>query len=161
MYKSVLASGGGVEPTGNAQPADVLSGKTFSNASGIDKTGTMPNNGAVSATVEAGQSYTIPAGYHNGSGTITSTAPTIVSPCEINIMGSGANGATEVSPEFIKMWNTITVSSGTGLFDCYTSGGTLQRHSLTAGTNYNISDFVTADIARVDLLGPITYILTT
>ena len=31
-------------------------------------TGTMANNGAVSKTLNCGQSYTIPKGYHNGSG---------------------------------------------------------------------------------------------
>lgn len=76
MYRSRLGASGGVQPTGNAQPADVLSGKTFSNAEGIDKTGTMVNNGAVSATVAGGQSYTIPAGYHNGSGTVSANLAT-------------------------------------------------------------------------------------
>ena len=70
MYKSVKGASA-VQPTGNAQPADVLSGKTFSNASGIDKTGTMVNRGAVSETIAGGQTYTIPVGYHNGSGTVT------------------------------------------------------------------------------------------
>lgn len=72
-YRSVLASGGGVQPTGNAQPADVLAGKTFSNADGIDRVGTMVNRGAVSGTATPTQPYTIPAGYHNGSGVINGT----------------------------------------------------------------------------------------
>lgn len=71
MFRSRLGAGGGIMPTGNAQPVDVLAGKTFSNAEGIDKVGTMVNNGAVSETLAAGESYTIPAGYHNGSGTIS------------------------------------------------------------------------------------------
>jgi len=33
-------------------------------------TGTMANNGAVSKALNAGGSYTIPAGYHNGSGKV-------------------------------------------------------------------------------------------
>lgn len=73
-YRSVLASGGGVQPTGNAVPADVLAGKTFSNADGIDKTGTMVNRGAVSETLAAGESYTVPEGYHNGSGVVSANA---------------------------------------------------------------------------------------
>ena len=73
MYRSRLDASGGVQPTGNAQPADVLSGKTFSNAEGIDKTGTMVNNGAVSGTATPSQPYTISAGYHNGSGTVTAS----------------------------------------------------------------------------------------
>lgn len=39
--------------------------------------GTMPNNGAVSQTItpsESVQSYTIPAGYHNGNGKVTVNA---------------------------------------------------------------------------------------
>ena len=32
------------------------------------------NNGAVSAEVKEGDSYTIPAGYHNGSGTVLGVA---------------------------------------------------------------------------------------
>lgn len=37
-------------------------------------TGTMVNNGAVSKALNAGESFTIPAGYHNGSGKITSNS---------------------------------------------------------------------------------------
>ena len=70
MYRSVL-SGGGTAPTGDAVAADVLTGKTFSNANAVGISGTMPNNGAVSGTATPSQPYTIPAGYHNGSGTVT------------------------------------------------------------------------------------------
>lgn len=71
LYRSVLESGGGVVPTGDAVAADVLTGKTFSNASAVGISGTMPNNGAVSGTASPSQPYTIPAGYHNGSGVVT------------------------------------------------------------------------------------------
>lgn len=77
-YKSVLASGGGVVPTGNAQPADVLAGKTFSNAEGIDKTGTMVNNGAVSGVATPTTPYVVPEGYHNGSGEVTASGTSVV-----------------------------------------------------------------------------------
>lgn len=33
--------------------------------------GTVPDNGAVSLSVNPGESVTVPAGYHNGSGTVT------------------------------------------------------------------------------------------
>lgn len=36
--------------------------------------GTMPNNGAVSQNLNCGGSYTIPKGYHNGSGKITANS---------------------------------------------------------------------------------------
>ena len=35
------------------------------------KLGTIPNNGTVNASVKEGETFTIPKGYHNGSGTVT------------------------------------------------------------------------------------------
>lgn len=56
---------------GNAEATHVLIGKTFSsNASGREKSGTMPNQGAKTAALNCGETYTIPAGYHNGSGKV-------------------------------------------------------------------------------------------
>lgn len=54
-----------------AAVAEILSGKT-AHARGTKLTGTMPNNGAVTGTIstKAGQ-YTIPQGYHDGSGKVS------------------------------------------------------------------------------------------
>lgn len=61
-----------VSLSGNANAAQVLSGYTFYKDNYNTKlTGSMTNRGAVSATVYPGGSYTIPAGYHNGSGKVT------------------------------------------------------------------------------------------
>ena len=60
----------------DATAGDVLAGKTIVAADGTEVTGTMPNRGAVSKTLDAttgNQSYTVPAGYHNGSGTVAIT----------------------------------------------------------------------------------------
>lgn len=54
--------------SGNAQPSDVLSGKTFMNDIG-EQVGTMPNRGAYNITPGT-SNITIPAGYHNGSGVV-------------------------------------------------------------------------------------------
>ena len=55
-----------------AAAANVLVGKVFVTADGTVTTGTMANNGAVSQTLSGTTvSYTIPAGYHNGSGKVT------------------------------------------------------------------------------------------
>lgn len=56
-----------------AGAADVLATKIIVEADGSVTAGTMPNNGAVSKALDAttnNQSYTVPAGYHNGSGTV-------------------------------------------------------------------------------------------
>lgn len=62
-----------------ATAAHVLSGDVFVDSSGAEVTGSMTNNGAVSKTLDAttnNQSYTVPAGYHNGSGTVGITLET-------------------------------------------------------------------------------------
>lgn len=54
-----------------AAPADVLTGKVLVTADGKVTTGTMPNNGAVTKTLTAGEpSYTVPKGYHSGAGVV-------------------------------------------------------------------------------------------
>lgn len=62
------------KPTGNAGAAQVLAGYTFSNALGTGFTGTMRNCGAVSQALNAGGSYVIPAGYHDGSGRVSANS---------------------------------------------------------------------------------------
>lgn len=58
-----------------ATAADVLANKTFVGTDGIETAGTMQNNGAVSATIDGltETEYTVPAGYHNGSGKVSLT----------------------------------------------------------------------------------------
>ena len=97
-YRSVLA----LKPTGDAVPANVLAGKTFSNADGAGKTGTMANNGAVSITLtDQDPTYTIPEGYHNGSGVVGFTASG----------GDGADLIVTCSPAFAGA--TISCTDGT------------------------------------------------
>lgn len=53
-----------------AAVGEILSGKT-AHARGTLLTGTMPNRGAVTGTISAkAQEYTIPQGYHDGSGKV-------------------------------------------------------------------------------------------
>lgn len=56
--------------TATATKEQILSGQTAW-VNGEKITGTMLNQGAKTATINPGGSYTIPAGYHNGSGKIT------------------------------------------------------------------------------------------
>lgn len=60
--------------SGTAQKDHVLAPYTFTNADGVEYTGTMTNNGAKTASLNCGGSYTIPAGYHNGSGKVTANS---------------------------------------------------------------------------------------
>lgn len=57
-----------------AEAGDVLTGKIYVTSDGTVVTGTMINNGAVKGTVDCvSVTYTIPKGYHNGTGTVTIT----------------------------------------------------------------------------------------
>lgn len=78
----IMNGGGGVSSDElTAQKAHVLNGYTYVGNDTNDEsgTGTMVNNGAVTKAFTpsaSAQSYTIPAGYHNGSGKVTVAAIT-------------------------------------------------------------------------------------
>lgn len=81
----------------NAAASEILSGKTaYVNKNKI--TGSMPNNGAVSGTIstKAG-TYTVPAGYHSGLGTVgissTEQAKIIASNIKTGIEILGVTGS--------------------------------------------------------------------
>ena len=60
-----------------AVATDVLAGKVIVTSDGAVVPGTMNNNGAVSKKLSTSEtSYTIPQGYHNGSGTVSITPET-------------------------------------------------------------------------------------
>lgn len=59
---------------GDAKAKNVIEGTTFTSGSGVKLTGTMSNNGTVSKTLSiTSPSYTIPSGYHSGSGNVSIT----------------------------------------------------------------------------------------
>jgi hypothetical protein len=61
------------QTSATAGAGDILSGKTaYVNGSKI--TGSMEDKGAVNATIAPGETYTILAGYHNGSGKVTASS---------------------------------------------------------------------------------------
>ena len=59
---------------GDAIASEVLSGKKFFVDSYTAKTGSMPNNGTVTKALNCGESYTIPKGYHSGSGKVSANS---------------------------------------------------------------------------------------
>ena len=77
--KGTVTSEGTELPTlaNPANAGEIISGKQSIGQNGETLTGTMPNNGAVSKDLTAGEKYIIPAGYHNGQGKVT--APTVAS----------------------------------------------------------------------------------
>lgn len=101
--------------SGNASAANVLYGKTFYSNSYTKHTGSMTNQGAKTATLNPGGSYTIPAGYHNGNGKVTARALNnqAKSPTDITVgtaitPDSGKDGLSSVT---IPSNATITVDS--------------------------------------------------
>ena len=108
-----------------AVTADLLTGKT-AYVNGNKITGSMTNNGAVSpSALNAGGSYTIPAGYHNGNGKITAnslasqtsataTAANIASGKTAWVNGSKLTGT--LSGGTIKVTSTIVENSNDGEF---------------------------------------------
>ena len=73
IFVAAGGSGGASSDETTARAADVLSGKTYLGADTSDDVGagTMPDNGALQKTLRAGESVTVPRGYHNGSGSVT------------------------------------------------------------------------------------------
>ncbi len=61
---------------GNTIAGHVLAGDTFSNNNDTGLLGTMPNNGSVSQSLAINGSYTIPKGYHDGTGKVAQSITT-------------------------------------------------------------------------------------
>ena len=148
-------------PTGNATAADVLSGKTFANATSDSLTGSMTNRGAVSKALNCGDSYTVPKGYHNGSGTVTAnslasqtgvdsgktaaTAATIRSEYQAWVNGNKISGsmATLTSANFSGTHSSTVAGAASSYVTKSTSAGYVANstsvNTLAAGTSPTIS----------------------
>lgn len=74
MPNVVKLGGGSAKFEGTATASQVLSGATFYSNDKEIKTGTMTNRGTVTQALNAGGSYTIPKGYHSGSGKVTANS---------------------------------------------------------------------------------------
>ena len=87
-----------------AAAGDVLTGKVIVLADGTVTTGTMANNGAVSKTLDATTiTYTIPNGYHSGTGTVKIVLETkTVTPTK---------SAQEITPTTGKVLSKVTVEA--------------------------------------------------
>ena len=160
-----------------AGAGDVLAGKVIVNKDGNPLTGTMPNRGAVSHSLAINGSYTIPAGYHNGSGKVTQNVPTkgaqTYTPGTTNqTIAAGQyltgpqtiKGDPNLKPENIKkgvsiMGNIGTwegyVSSPLNLFNSGTWGGGQSGYTVMEGPEVSI----TGGVIRLDSIGAETALL--
>ena len=87
-----------------AAAGDVLTGKVIVLADGTVSTGTMANNGAVSKTLDATTiTYTIPNGYHSGTGTVKIVLETKTVP--------PTKSAQEITPTTGKVLSKVTVEA--------------------------------------------------
>ena len=132
-----------------AVASEMLSGKT-AYVKGSKVTGTMVNQGAKTSSLNCGSSYTIPAGYHNGSGKITANslaaqtsataaATDILSGKTAYVNGTKVTGsiATKTSSDLTASGATVTVPAG-----YYASQAT---KSVTAVTRADTTISTTAD----------------
>ena len=126
---SGVTLGSGVDPSGaTAEPSQVLSGQKFIGAAAMLQDGAMVNQGAVSASLDAtNKSYTIPAGYHDGSGKVSVTTQTkSVTPSSAQQTVYPDSGkllsAVRVAAQSGKMVYSGTVSSTTEIFSSVNTG---------------------------------------
>lgn len=114
-----------------ATAAQILSGQT-AYVKGSKVTGTMTNNGAKTSSLNAGDSYTIPAGYHNGSGKVTAkslssqtsataTAAQILSGQTAWVNGSKLTGTMSAGLKFASGSFSIPSTNGYYKTDSYTA----------------------------------------
>lgn len=138
----------------DAVAGDVLAGKMIVAADGTEVEGTMTNRGAVSKTLDAStgnQSYTVPAGYHNGSGAvsivletksatpstssqnITPTAGKVLSKVTVNAIPAkfgDTTGDTAVAANILAGVKAHTISNGSAV----QITGTMVNNGAIAGT---------------------------
>lgn len=87
-----------------AGAADVLANKVIVAADGTTVAGTMPNNGAVAKTLNTTTtSYTVPKGYHNGSGKVSISTETK--------SATPTKAAQDITPSSGKVLSKVTVAA--------------------------------------------------
>ena len=142
-----------------ATASQILTGQT-AYVKGSKITGSMTNQGAKTSSLNCGGSYTIPAGYHNGSGKVTAnslasqtsataTASDILSGKTAYVNGSKVTGSMSNNGTLsssLNCGNSYTIPSG------YTNGGTVTANSLASQTSATASaaDIVSGKTAWVN-----------
>lgn len=134
---------------GDATTGEILIGKiAWVNGSSI--TGTMPNIGSVSQALQAGGAYTIPAGYHDGTGVVTAntlssqTSSTATAADIVDGKTAWVNG-TKITGNITKITSSTEILPVNGSYTIpkgYHSGnGVVTQNIETLGTQTVASAF--------------------
>ena len=95
----------------NATQSEILIGKS-GYVKGVKVVGTMPDNGAINATISTLSPYTVPIGFHDGSGTVgiasTEIAKIIASNIREGITILGVTGTMSGSEAVVAVSPTVT-----------------------------------------------------
>ena len=134
IYTNRYNAGVTATKKGTATAAQVLTGYTFTNSSSVGASGTMANKGAVTGSITtSGGSYTIPAGYHNGSGKVT--GPTLASLIGSNVtLANAANlltGYTAYGKSGTKY--TGSMKNNGAVTKTFTPSSSAQSYTIPAG----------------------------
>ena len=139
-----------------AAVSEILATKT-AHARGVLLTGTMANNGAVNGTISTkSESYTVPQGYHDGSGTvsISSAEQAKIIPDNIRdgvtILGvagsmSGSEGVVAQSKTVTPTFSSQSVTPDTG----YTHLASVTVNAITVTYSDNAAGGKTVTIGAV------------
>ena len=131
-------------PLTNPAPVDkVVNGYEYINTDGTKSVGTMTDRGAVSQTLAFNCSYTIPEGYHNGSGKVTQSITTKAAAT----YGAKTSAQTIAAGQYLGGAQTIAAVTQTNLtaanivkgktVTIKSNGSNLWSVSGTAETNYS------------------------
>lgn len=120
---------------------DTLAGKIIVDATGKPVTGTMTNNGAVTKVLDtATKSYTIPKGYHNGSGNVSITVE--------EKSATPTKAAQIITPTSGKVMNKVSVAAIPDKYIDTTDATALAGHILVDETAYVNGVKVTGTMAN-------------
>lgn len=139
-----------------ATAPDVLTGKVFVKSDGATVTGTMANNGSISKTLStATSSIQIPAGYHNGKGTVQVVLETkTATPTE---------AAQDITPTSGKVLSKVTVGAIPSQYKDTSSADAVAANILEGKTAFGKDGVITGTMPKIDRVagGGLIYLNTT
>lgn len=125
----------------NVLPSQVLATKIYVDSTGSIITGTMANNGAVSQTISvASPTYTVPSGYHNGSGTVTISLE--------EKTATPTTSAQNITPTNGKVLSKVTVNAIPSQYKDTTGADAVVGNVLTGKKFVNSTGLVTGTMAN-------------